>query len=48
MQGIAETEVYRGMVKLVQVSKTYTRGEAAVPALHEVSLEIGQIGRAHV
>jgi ABC-type lipoprotein export system ATPase subunit len=30
------------MVKLAQLSKTYERGEAAVAALHEVSLEVGR------
>ncbi len=42
MQGIVETGVYSGMVKLVQTSKTYARGEATVAALHEVSLEVGR------
>ena len=30
------------MVKLVQLSKTYARGEATVAALHEVSLDVGR------
>jgi ABC-type lipoprotein export system ATPase subunit len=30
------------MVKLVQLSKTYERGEAAVAALHEVTLDVGR------
>lgn len=30
------------MVKLVQVSKTYARGDATIAALHEVSLDVGR------